>query len=129
MVTSLRRMPEADMKIKQKAQQGFESYKEYTEKGQAEMGSTPSVLSASALSVTKHRKTLTTHFPDTKCTTMMLFVKKISKKKYNVEYATLDRKSAKNTLLYSYPRIARIIPPRGMINKEAIDKMKQSILS
>lgn len=88
------------------------------------MAPAPSVLSASALSVTKLQNSYNPS--NAKCTTMMLFVKKISEKEYNVEYATLDEIYEKCDII-SY-HVPVLDSTRGMINKEAIDKMKQDAI-
>lgn len=125
MLTSLRRMPEADMKIKLKGAEGFkESYKEYTEKGQVEMGSR--VVGLIGLGAIGHEAVKLLQPFGCKMYYYDVFRQEDFEKEYGVEYLSLDEIYEKCDII-SY-HVPVLDSTRGMINKEAIAKMKQDAI-
>ena len=125
MLTSLRRMPEADMKIKLKGAEGFkESYKEFTEKGQVEMGSR--VVGLVGLGAIGHEAVKLLKPFGCKMYYYDVFRQEEFEKEYDVEYLSLDEIYEKCDII-SY-HVPVLDSTRGMINKEAIAKMKQDAI-
>lgn len=113
------------MKIKLKGAEGFkESYKEFTEKGQVEMGSR--VVGLVGLGAIGHEAVKLLKPFGCKMYYYDVFRQEEFEKEYDVEYLSLDEIYEKCDII-SY-HVPVLDSTRGMINKEAIAKMKQDAI-
>ncbi|VEJ34291.1 Putative 2-hydroxyacid dehydrogenase HI_1556 [Aedoeadaptatus ivorii] len=125
MLTSLRRMPEADMKIKLHGAKGFaESYKEFTEKGQNEMGSR--VVGLVGLGAIGHEAVKLLKPFGCKILYYDVVRHEEFEKEHDLTYATYEE-ILDQCHIISY-HVPVLDSTREMIRKETIEKMKQDAI-